>query len=75
MILTAFSCHRLHKQTEVQLLTQVILISNFKIKLAKLKMENLPGVLFYEISRFAELEAILLMELFSIRIRNKLHGN
>ena len=38
-------------------------------------MEKVPGVLFYEISIYSGLEYIPVMELFSTRIKNKLHGN
>ena len=38
-------------------------------------MEKAPGVLFYNISKYAGLEVIPVMELFSTRIKNKLHGN
>ena len=43
--------------------------------LQKIKMEVVPGVLFYKISEYADLESIPIMELFSTGIQNKLHGN
>ena len=36
-------------------------------------MEKAPGVLYYEIAKYADLEIIPIMELFSTRITTKLH--
>ena len=38
-------------------------------------MEKAPGVLYYNISKYADLEVIPVMELFSTTIQNKLQGN
>ena len=38
-------------------------------------METPTGVLFYKIAEYANLESILLMEVLSSTIQNKLHSN
>ena len=38
-------------------------------------MEQVPGVLFYKLSKYAELDIVPMMELFSTVIQNKLQGN
>ena len=39
------------------------------------KMELLPGVLLYTIAEYAELSSLVIIELFSTTIQNRLHSN